>query len=154
MDRWPLGNVLRKIGCGTADYDQVFRELFSAPAIRAVLTGVYKTTRNILTDKVFGINWEVYGRYPAVILKEKRDYCKQSIAAPLGIDLDVAPTKDGNHRLVIYTAFDFRKGRGLIGRAFWKVFRALFPEYAHDVFWNHAICCIKGEAEKRAGNPT
>ena len=67
---------------------------------------------------------------------------------------DVAPTKDGNHRLFIYTAFDFRKGRGLIGRAFRKVFRALFPEYAHDAFWNHAICCIKGEAEKRAGNPT
>jgi hypothetical protein len=62
---------------------------------------------------------------------------------------DIAPTRDGNNRLVIYTAFDFKKGRGLIGRLFWKLFTAFFPEFAHDVVWNHAICRIKGEAEKK-----
>jgi hypothetical protein len=249
MDRWPLGNILRKIGTGTSDYDEVMRELFSAPVFRSVLTGVYKTARNILTEIFFGIHWGEYGRYPTVIVKEKRDYFKKSIAAPLGIKLDTVPemermyaikirasaeeifeelgkfgdakgkflrlrfvnvrriagqpnqagtviryslrvlpvsmdirlarclpgqtmlyepeelfakhgklifdvtsTKDGNHRLVIYTAFDFRKGRGIFSRSFWWLFKMIFPDYAHDVVWNHAICCIKGEVEKRAAD--
>ncbi len=129
MDRWPLGNVLRKIGCGTADYDQVFRELFSAPAIRAVLTGVYKTTRNILTDKVFGINWEVYGRYPAVILKEKRDYYKQSIAAPLGIDLDVAAEMERMYAVKIRaSAAEIFEELGKFGDVRSKLLRLRFVE--------------------------
>ncbi len=244
--RWPLGNVLRKTGTASPDYAEVCRELFSVPVFRSVLTGVYRTFRNILTETAFGISWEGYGRYPTVILKEKRDYFKKSIAAPLGIKLDtapemermyavkirassriifeeltkfgdkdgkflkirfvdvrrisgepgqenaviqyrlrlfpvsmnlrvvrsihgrtllydveelfaqqgkllfdIAPTKDGNSRLVIYTAFNFIKGKSFLGRIFRKLFRRIFPEYAHDVVWNHAICCIKAEAERR-----
>ncbi len=244
--RWPLGNVLRKTGTGSTDYAEVFRELFSVPVFRSVLTGAYKTFRNILTETAFGISWEGYGRYPTVIMKEKRDYFKKSIAAPLGIKLDaapemermyaikirassqtifeelckfgdadgkflkirfvdvrrvsgspgqegaviqyrlrlfpvsmklrvvsgipgrtllydveelfaqrgkllfdIAPTKDGNNRLVIYTAFDFKKGKTFTGRIFRNLFRRIFPAYAHDVVWNHAICCIKAEAEQR-----
>jgi hypothetical protein len=246
--KWPLGNIFRKIGAGTADYQRIFRELFTLPVIRSLLIGVYKTARNILTEAFFAIRWEEYGRYPTVILKEKRDYLKTSISGPLGIRLDrapdvermyvikiratareifeelgkfgepgskflrlrfvdvrrisgqpnqegavirygsrmspvfmdvrltrtipgrtlmyepgalfttngklifdVTPTRDGNHRLVIYTAFDFRKGRGMAGIIFWKLVKWLFPDYAHDVVWNHAVCCIKGEAERRAG---
>lgn len=248
MRRWPLGNIFRKIGTGTADYEKIFRELLSAPVIRSLLTGVAKTARNILTEVFFGINWESYGKYPTVILKEKREYLKASIAAPLGIELDAAPdmermyaikirataeeifeelgkfgdpmskflrlrfvdvrrisgspnqagaviryrlrmlpvamdirlarcipgrsllyepgelfttrgklifdvtpTRDGNHRLAIYTAFDFRRGRGFWDRAWWNLLKFLFPDYAHDVVWNHAVCCIKGEVERRAG---
>jgi proline racemase len=33
-----------------------------------------KTIRNILTERFFGLSWEDTGRYPTVILKEKRDY--------------------------------------------------------------------------------
>ena len=249
MDRWTLGNVLRKIGTGTVDHETVFRELFTPPVVRSLLTGLYKTVRNVLTEMFFGLNWEEYGRYPTVIVKEKRKYFKESIAAPLEITLDAAPemermyaikirasaeeifdelgrfgdvsgkflrlrfvdvrrisglpnqegsvvryrlrvlpismdirlarcipgktllyepgelftkrgklifdvtpTKDGNNRLVIYTAFDFKRGRGVIGKIFWKVFKRMFPDYAHDVVWNHAICCIKGEVEQRAGD--
>jgi hypothetical protein len=64
---------------------------------------------------------------------------------------DVTPTRDGNHRLAIYTAFDFRRGRGFWGRVGWNLLKFLFPDYAHDVVWNHAVCCIKGEVERRAG---
>ncbi|MBF0469699.1 MAG: hypothetical protein HQK61_12575, partial [Desulfamplus sp.] len=49
---------------------------------------------------------------------------------------DISPTKDGNNRLVIYTAFDFRKGKNQFGKIFWRVFKLLFPDYAHDVVWN------------------
>ena len=61
---------------------------------------------------------------------------------------DVSPTKDGNNRLVIYTAFDFKRGRGIFQTIFWTLFRHLFPDYTHDVVWNHAICSIKALAEQ------
>ena len=244
-DRWRLGDVLWKIGSGTADYRDVFRELMTFPVIRSVAVGAFKTARNFLTEMAFGIRWEHYGRYPTVIIKEKREYFKRSIAAPLGVTLDAAPemermyaikirasaraifeelkkfgdpsrrflqlrfvevrrisgfpaqvgtviryslgrlpismdvrlvraipdkallfevqevfsdrgrllfditpTKDGNNRLVIYTAFEFKRGRGTAAGIFWRIFKGVFPAYAHDVVWNHAICCIKGEAEK------
>jgi len=247
-DKWPLGGVLWKVGSGDADYKDVFKALIRGPVFLSILTGVFKTFRNIFTEIFFGLNWEVYGRYPTVIIKEKRDYIKESIAKPLGIKLDaspemermyaikirassgrifkelgkfgdpvskflrirfvdvkrtfglsnkegavvsysmgmlpvlmnvclvkrlpgkallyepagffteqgkllfdITPTRDGNNRLVLYTAFDFKKGKSPLGRIFWNLFKQVFPDYAHDVVWNHAICCIKGEAEKNAG---
>lgn len=246
QDKWPMGSVLWKIGSGAADYRDMFRQLFCAPVFFSVLTGFLNTLRNVLTEIFFGLNWEAYGRHPTVIIKEKRNYIKDSISRPLGITLDTAPemermyaikirasgkrifrelgkfghasakflrlrfvdvkrvsglpnqagavvryrlgrlpvsldirliqslpdkalvyspaglfvrrgmlifditpTRDGNNRLVIYTGFDFKKGRGPLGRLFWTLFKRLFPAYAHDVVWNHAICCIKGEAEKK-----
>ena len=245
MDKWPLGKVLWQIGSGGADYGEIIQDLMRISVFCSVLTGGIKTLRNVLTEIFFGLNWEAYGRYPTVVLKEKRDYIKQSISAPLGIKLDTAPemermysikirasssaifnelgkfgnhetkflklrfvavrrisglpnqvgsviryklkalpismdirlvrclpnkalvydpqalfinqgkllfditpTKDGNNRLVIYTAFNFRKGQGKIRQSFWKLFQHLFPDYAHDVVWNHAICCIKAQAER------
>jgi hypothetical protein len=208
------------------------------------------TVRNILTEKFFGLRWGPYGRYPTVIVKEKRNSVKQAIASPLGITLEkspefermyviriradpetifhelgkfgeadrdylklrfatvkrvsglpnqvgsivqysigksiwpvrlrlvrCAPNKsllydvserfayrgkllfdvhsrdDRACRLVIYTAFDFRTGRTLGGKVFWKLFRHLFPAYVHDVVWNHALCCIKANAERADSEP-
>ncbi|MFK5953766.1 MAG: hypothetical protein QM498_11960 [Desulfobacterium sp.] len=244
-DKWPLGTVLWKVGSGVADYGEVCRDILSPAVFFSILKGIYKTCRNMLTEVFFGLNWEDQGRYPTVIIKEKRDYFKKSIADSLGIELDefpemermyaikirtsaskifqelgkfgnpeckflklrfvdvkhvsgiplqegavvqyrlkslpismdvrlvkvlpekallyepaelftkrgkllfdISPTTDGNHRLVIYTAFDFQRGRAWPGRIFWTLFKHLFPDYAHDVVWNHAICTIKGEAEK------
>lgn len=244
-DKWPLGDVLWKIGSGDTDYKEVVKDLARGSVLLSILTGAGKTFRNILTEMFFGLDWEAYGRYPTVVVKEKRDYIKRSMAAPLGIDpaaapemermyaikirasaerifqelgkfgdsdgkflrirfvdvsrisglsnqkgavvryrlkflpismdirlvqsqgnkallyqpdglftrqgklaFDIRPTRDGNNRLVIYTSFDFRQGKTLLGILFWKLFKRIFPDYAHDVVWNHAICCIKGEAEK------
>ncbi|SMC72463.1 hypothetical protein SAMN02746065_108105 [Desulfocicer vacuolatum DSM 3385] len=247
--KWPLGAVLWKVGSGAADYGEVCRNIVSPAVFSSILRGIYKTCRNILTEIFFDLNWDDQGRYPTVIIKEKRDYFKKSIAGHLGIDLDphpemermyaikiradasaifqelgkfgtiqskflklrfvdvknvsgtplregavvqyrlkglpismdiqlikvlpervlfyepaelftkqgklifdITPTRDGNNRLVIYTAFDFQKGRTWPGRIFWTLFKHLFPDYAHDVVWNHAICTIKGEAEKCVNN--
>ncbi|MGD9364270.1 MAG: hypothetical protein PVH87_01125 [Desulfobacteraceae bacterium] len=246
-EQWPLGQVLLDLGSGAADYSHIFRNLIRMPVFLSIFRGAVKTIRNILTELFFGLKWEYYGRYPTVVLKEKRDYFKQSIAASLGISLDaspemermyaikirapaiiifeelgkfgeldatflnlrfldikrilgspnevgsvvryrlkglsvsmdirlarcipgkalfyepgelfskngklifdIAPTKDGNNRLVIYTAFDFKRGKTVAARLFWKLFKRIFPEYAHDVVWNHAACCIKKQAEERA----
>jgi flavin-dependent dehydrogenase len=243
----PLGKVLLDLGSGEADYADVYKNLIRLPVLLSLLRGTVKTIRNMLTERFFGLSWEDTGRYPTVILKEKRDHFKTKIAAPLGITLnaapemermyalkirapadtifeelgkfgergtrflklrfldvkrtagspnkvgavvryrlkgsplamdirltrsipgrsllyepgelfsqngklifDIAPTKDGNNRLIIYTAFDFKHGKTVAGRLLWTFFRALFPEFAHDVVWNHAVCCIKRDAEKRS----
>jgi hypothetical protein len=62
---------------------------------------------------------------------------------------NVAPTKDGNSRLAIYAAFDYKRGKGLASRVLWKGIRVLFPEFVHDVVWNHALCSIKEEVERK-----
>jgi hypothetical protein len=63
----------------------------------------------------------------------------------------ISPTADGNNRLAIYTAFDFRRGGDPASRAFWWGGRVLFPGFVHDVVWNHALCCIKEEVELNGG---
>ena len=60
---------------------------------------------------------------------------------------EIKPTKDGNSRLVIYTAFDFKRGKGVGTKIFWRFFRLFFPAFVHDIVWNHALCTIKQEAE-------
>jgi hypothetical protein len=62
---------------------------------------------------------------------------------------NVAPTKDGNSRLSIYAAFDYKRGKGFASRVLWGGVRALFPEFVHDVAWNHALCTIKEEVERK-----
>jgi hypothetical protein len=67
----------------------------------------------------------------------------------------VAPTLDGNRRLSIYAAFDYKTGKSLAGRIWWQFMRLMFPGFVHDVVWNHALCTIKEEVERknsRAGN--
>lgn len=246
-EAWPLGQILWEIGSGGADYKAVFKKVFSPPVLGSFLCGGARTLRNILTEVFFGLTWGPYGRYPTVILREKRDFFKQSIQAPLGIKLDdtphmermyaikirasskaifeelgrfgeenakflklrfvdvrrtqgdankagavvqyrlkvlpiamdihlthvlsnktllyepeelfaergillfdIRPTKDGNNRLVIYTAFDFRSGNTYFEKLFFRIFRCFFPEYAHYVVWNHALCTIKAQAERPA----
>jgi hypothetical protein len=68
---------------------------------------------------------------------------------------NVARTKDGHSKLSIYAAFNYKKGHGFAGRVLWGVARVLFPGFVHDVVWNHALCTIKEEVErKHAHTPT
>ena len=64
----------------------------------------------------------------------------------------VAPTTDGNRRLSIYAAFNYKKGKGLASRMMWRCARFLFPEFVHDVVWNHALCTIKEDVERKHGH--
>jgi flavin-dependent dehydrogenase len=61
----------------------------------------------------------------------------------------IAPTFDGNRRLSIYGAFDYKTGKSLASRFMWKAMRLLFPGFVHDVVWNHALCTIKEEVERK-----
>ncbi len=241
----PLGQVLWKIASGQADYREILGEMFSFRALSSVLIGgALVTLRNIFVESLFSLKWGEYGRYPTVVLKEKRDYIKGSLSSalrtvldgdpdfermyaikvkaskrkifeelgkfgddgrsymrlrfidikrksglanqidsiikyklkffPLSVDMklrqvvpdkvlyyevsekfaargklifEIKSTKDGNNRLVIYTAFDYKTGNGVLMKIFWWLFHHLFPAFIHDVVWNHALCSIKEDAE-------
>lgn len=61
---------------------------------------------------------------------------------------DIAESGPGVSLLTIYVGFDFPRGESWLGRAGWRLFRFLFPAYAHDVVWNHSLCLIKSLAEE------
>jgi flavin-dependent dehydrogenase len=240
----PLSSMLWKIASGMADYQDVLREMCGYHVMRSVFVGAAITLRNVLVELLLGLKWGDYGRYPAVVVKEKREGLKEHLASSLGMDLekspdfermyeikirgsneeimeelaryghpdsrflklrfidlrqidgvpnqvgsviqytvpivqlgaelrltrrvgsetliyqaderlvergklifDIAPTKDGNRRLAIYAAFDYRKGKGIASRIMWRTARFLFPEFVHDVVWNHALCTIKEDVE-------
>jgi len=245
-DSRPLSDVLWKIASGTADYREVFREMCGYGVLRSIVMGAAVTLRNVAFESLFGLKWGEYGRYPTVVLKEKREALKQRLSLSLGMELgaapdfermyvikirgseqeimhelarfgdpdarfldlrfvdvrriqgeankvgsvirysvplarfgtelrltktvgletllyevaerladhgqlifNVAPAKDGNSRLSIYAAFDYKKGQGFAGRVLWGVARVLFPGFVHDVVWNHALCTLKEEVERK-----
>jgi len=240
----PLSVVLWKIASGTADYREVHGEMRGLGVLRSLFIGALVTLRNVAFEALFGLKWGEYGRYPTVVLKEKREILKEQLASSLGMELgkspdfermyvikirgseeeimdelakfgqpqakfvrprflniqqiegapnqvgsviryrvplirlgtilrltkrvgfktllyavddrvvdhgkiifNVAPTKDGNRRLSIYAAFDYKKGTGLVIRIMWKCTSFFFPGFIHDVVWNHALCTIKEEVE-------
>ena len=244
--RRPLGVVLWKIASGTADYGEILWEICSYSVLRSFFEGAAVTLRNVAFETLFGLKWGEYGRYPTVVLKEKREGLKTRLASVLEMKLgdspdfermyvikirgseqevmeevakfgqpeakfahprfldirqvqgvpnqvgsviryripfvgmsaemrltkrvgfdtllyqvderlvdqgkiifNAAPTKDGNRRLSIYAAFDYKKGKRFATRMMWKGARMLFPGFVHDVVWNHALCTIKEEVERK-----
>jgi hypothetical protein len=242
----PLSAVLWKIASGTADYREVLRDMFGYGVLRSVFAGAAATLRNVVVEALLGLKWGEYGRYPTVVLKERRAALKEALASSLGTELgesvefermyaikirsseeeimnelakfgqpdarflrlrmvevrqiqgvpnqvgsviryripllgfgvelrlskrvgcetllyqveerlsdhgklifNVAPTKYGNSRLSVYAAFDYKRGEGFATRALWKGIRVLFPEFVHDVVWNHALCSIKEQVERK-----
>jgi len=242
----PLSVVLWKIASGTADYQEVLREMCGYGVLRSIFIGAAVTLRNVALEVFLGLNWGEYGRYPTVVLREKRGALKERFASSLGMELakspdfermyvikirssedeimeelakfgqpnakfldlrfiqvrrtqgvpnqvgsviryriplvgldaelrltkrigfetllyqlderlvdhgtlifNIAPTKDGNRKLSIYTAFDYKRGNGFAGRIVWEAARVLFPGFVHDVVWNHALCTIKEEVERK-----
>jgi hypothetical protein len=220
----------------------------SLGVLKSILVGTAVTLRNVALELLFGLKWGEYGRYPTVVLKEKREWLKESLSLSLGMELDAAPdfermyiikirgaaheimdelarfgqpgapflnlrfvdvrhidgepnqvgsairywvplarfgvvmrltkrvgsesllyqldgrlvdngklifnvgpAKDGNSRLSIYASFDYKRGRGIVSRVLWRTARLLFPEFVHDVVWNHALCTIKEEVERKHG---
>ena len=53
--------------------------------------------------------------------------------------------------LSIYVAFNFARGRSWLTRPFWWFFRLFFPDYVHDVIWNHSLCQMKDVVEAQGG---
>ena len=59
----------------------------------------------------------------------------------------IEPDTDTTCDLTVYLAFDYARGASAGERLFWWAFRSLFPNYVHDVLWNHALCQFKQAVE-------
>ncbi len=66
---------------------------------------------------------------------------------------DIRQAKPGVNLLTVYAGFDFRKGKGPLGKVNSWLLRALFPAFLHDVLWNHSLCVIKTLAENASDPP-
>ena len=87
----PLSGLLWKIASGTADYREVLREMLSWGVLRSILAGAVITLRNVAVELFLGMKWGEYGRYPAVVPKEKRQALKEKLASSLEMELDPSP---------------------------------------------------------------
>jgi flavin-dependent dehydrogenase len=67
---------------------------------------------------------------------------------------DIRPVKPGVNLLSTYVGFDFTRGDTLVSRLGWRLFRMVFPSFAHDVVWNHSLCKIRylAEADREVGD--
>ena len=83
--------MLWKIASGTADYRELLREMCGYDVLRSILVGAVVTSRNVAFEVLFGLKWGEYGRYPTVVLKEKREVLKEHLASGLGMELDKSP---------------------------------------------------------------
>ena len=83
--------MLWKIASGTADYREVHREMRGLGVLRSLLVGAAITLRNVAFERFFGLQWGEYGRYPTVVLKEKREFLKAQLASSLGMELGQSP---------------------------------------------------------------
>jgi len=59
--------------------------------LRSILSGAVVTLRNVAFELLFGLKWGEYGRYPTVVLKEKREVLKEQLASGLGRELGKSP---------------------------------------------------------------
>ena len=80
----PLSVVLWKIASGTADYREVLREMCGYDVLRSIFIGAVVTLRNVAFEVFFGLKWGEYGRYPTVVLKEKREVLKEQLGVRPG----------------------------------------------------------------------
>jgi hypothetical protein len=62
---------------------------------------------------------------------------------------EVEQLSTGYCELTIYLAFDYARGNTVAGRVYWRLFKLLFPEFIHEVLWNHALCELKHSAEAK-----
>ena len=246
-----LEKILWRIASGDDEYEEIFWSMVHPATLWAVLIGGGMVTlRNYLTELVFGLQWEGFGRFTTGVslerLEEKRRQFSRlvaeadirlptdlefermytiKIAAPREMILDqlqnfgetdrpylhprwvriqrvegtphepgcviqyqiisrqitfrlrleklvgdhlavyrvldgfarggvllfeVEKGADGVCLLSIYVAFCFPRGRSFPGRAFWWVYRHLFPAFVHDVLWNHSLCQLRDVVETRA----
>jgi flavin-dependent dehydrogenase len=60
---------------------------------------------------------------------------------------DIEKCKNNIYLLYIYVSFNFPHSEKVFRNLFLKIFRYFFPDFSHDVLWNHTLCKIKDIAE-------
>lgn len=241
-----LADALWSIASGDSSYRAILGIIFRPASLWALAAGgVLATARNYATERVFGLAWGDFGRYPTGVALERVDEKRREILALIGVPeperrpqvekmyairiraeaaailrqlgkfgdpdreyfrprfiavrrtagtanepgstihyqvtpswlsfsvvleelvedryllyrvadgfarggrlvFDIDRLRPGVSLLTIYVAFDFPEGGGPLAKVGWRLARALFPAYVHEVLWNHSLCQIRHLAE-------
>jgi flavin-dependent dehydrogenase len=81
-----LADVLWRISSGDDGYGHVFAAMFHPAAVwRVLVGGGLVTIRNYVTERVFGLRWSGFGRYPTGVPREDVEKKREDIMAALGV---------------------------------------------------------------------
>jgi len=85
-----LESILWQIASGDADYEKIFWGMLRPATLWSVLSGgLIVTLRNYLTELLFGLRWEGFGRFTTGVAKEKVEE-KRAAFARLMAERDIA----------------------------------------------------------------
>jgi flavin-dependent dehydrogenase len=86
IDRRRLAIILWRIASGDDTYRRILADMFRPASVWLVLVGgVLVTIRNYATERVFGLRWGNFGRYPTAVSIEDVEKKRREIVAMLGI---------------------------------------------------------------------
>jgi flavin-dependent dehydrogenase len=81
-----LANVLWRISSGDDSYGHALLAMFHPAAVwRVFIGGALVTIRNAVTERVFGLHWSGFGRYPTGVPREDVDRKRADIESALGV---------------------------------------------------------------------
>lgn len=85
-----LESILWQIASGDADYERILRAMLRPATVWSVFSGgLIVTLRNYLTEVLFGLRWEGFGRFTTGVAKEKVE-AKRAAFARLLAERDIA----------------------------------------------------------------
>ncbi len=81
-----LGDVLWRIASGDDSYARCLAGMFRPTAVwRVVVGGALVTARNHVTERVFGLSWKGFGRYPTGVPKQNVEKRRADVIDALGV---------------------------------------------------------------------
>jgi len=87
-----LGGVLWRIASGDDSYRRILRAMFHPASIWLILTGgLLATIRNKATERVFGLDWVGFGRYPTGVPLEEVEPKRRELFTLLELEPPATP---------------------------------------------------------------
>ncbi|OFV80825.1 MAG: hypothetical protein A2W26_06870 [Acidobacteria bacterium RBG_16_64_8] len=81
-----LADVLWRIASGDDSYFHILKAMFRPASGWSILTGgLLATVRNYVTERVFGLEWRDFGRYPTGVAVERAENERREILSLLGV---------------------------------------------------------------------
>ena len=81
-----LADVLWRIASGDNSYLRILKAMFHPASVGSILTGgLLATVRNYATERVFGLVWDGFGRYPTGVAIERVESKRREILAVMGV---------------------------------------------------------------------
>jgi flavin-dependent dehydrogenase len=91
-DKRRLAEILWKIASGDDSYKRIFVMMLRPESVLTIFVGgVLVTLRNYLTERLFGLKWGGFGRYPTAVPKEQFQDARRELSLLLDLPALVRP---------------------------------------------------------------